>query len=100
MKKFKRAMGNLFTLNLFFSVFQFVSLTFISSDDKVIRVYMNTVIKVKIIITVGIKIILFSRRAWIVNHLGMNPKKGGIPLRDKKFNIKNIFVIMLVFIDW
>lgn len=32
---------------------------------------------------------------WIVNHLGINPRNGGIPLREKKLIIKNNFKLKL-----
>jgi len=80
--------------------FQFISLTFIRSVEIVIRIYMKIIIIVKIIITVGKNTIFLNRRAWIVNHFGINPRNGGIPLSDKKFIIKNNFGIMLLFNDW
>lgn len=99
-KKFIIASIKFLNLSLVIEKFQFSSLTFIKNVDRVIRMYMNTVINVRTIITVGIKIILFCSNAWIVNHFGMNPRKGGIPLNDKKFRIKNIFAMILEFIDW
>lgn len=54
----------------------------------------------KKIILVGNRIIPDWTRAWIVNHLGRNPKNGGIPLSERKFRIKNIFVMILEFIVW
>lgn len=32
----------------------------------------------------------------IISHLGKNPKNGGKPPRDKKFNVKIIFIEMLL----
>lgn len=32
---------------------------------------------------------------WIVNHLGINPKKGGRPPRDNKFKNKENFKVLL-----
>lgn len=39
---------------------------------------------------------LFSIRAWTVNHLGRNPKKGGNPPREKKFKIRANLVIGVI----
>jgi len=47
---------------------------------------------VTIIIVVNINI-LFLIRVWIVNHFGRNPKRGGSPIRDKKFRLKVKFTI-------
>lgn len=99
-KKFIIAIVNFSNLLVFILMFQFNSLILRTRVDNVIRVYMNTVINVNTIITVGKKIILFCNNTWIVNHFGINPKNGGIPLNDKKFRIKNIFVIIFVFIVW
>lgn len=98
-KKFIIAIINFSNMFMLIEIFQFSSLIFIRNVDKVIRMYINTVIKVRMIMIVGRKIILFCRRIWIVNHFGINPRKGGIPLNDKKFRMKNIFVIILEFID-
>ena len=74
---------------------QFDSLMFINKVEIVIRIYMKIIRIVKIIMTVGRRIMFLYKRAWIVSHFGMNPRKGGIPLRDKKFMIKNNFVMIL-----
>lgn len=99
-RKFIIAIINFSNLPVFIGIFQFNSLIFRTRVDSVIRVYINTVINVSTIITVGRKIILFCNKIWIVNHFGINPKNGGIPLNDRKFKIKNIFVMIFVFIVW
>lgn len=37
-----------------------------------------------------------SIRAWMVIHLGKNPRKGGIPPNDRKFNENINFTVLLV----
>lgn len=56
-------------------------------------------IRVRVIIVVGSMIIPVVNSAWIVNHFGMNPRKGGIPLSDRKLRIKKNLVIVVEFID-
>lgn len=85
-------LSNLIDIDL---IFQFGSFVFIRKVERVIRMYMQIVIIVVTIIKVGNKIKLFLTRAWIVNHLGKNPSRGGIPLNDKKFRINSIFVMGL-----
>lgn len=34
---------------------------------------------------------------WIVSHLGINPRKGGNPPKDKKFIINNSLIMILLF---
>lgn len=46
---------------------------------------------------IGKIIILFSSITLIDNHLIKNPIKGGIPIKEKKFNIKNILISKLLF---
>lgn len=35
---------------------------------------------------------LIVERDWIINHFGRNPKKGGIPPKERKFTIKINFI--------
>lgn len=42
------------------------------------------------------KVILFSIIKFTVNHLGINPKKGGSPPNERKFKIKNILIILFL----
>ena len=52
-------------------------------------------INVIIIIIVNINNWLFNVKYWIVNHLGINPKKGGSPPNDNKFKNKENFKVLL-----
>lgn len=45
-------------------------------------------IKVKQIEVNNIKIWFISIKFWMTNHLGRNPRNGGNPPKDKKFNNK------------
>lgn len=67
----------------------------------IIRMYTNIMIKV-IIINVNVNIhILKNDIVLITNHLGKNPRKGGRPLKDKKFNnIRFLIFLFFIKVNW
>lgn len=48
--------------------------------------------------TKRIKIINFDENNWIIIHLGINPKKGGRPPKERRFiGIKKVKISFLLF---
>lgn len=89
----------LLNFSLLWLLFQFSSLIFINRVDRVIRIYIYMMISVNKIIIVGSIIIWLLSSVWTVAHFGKNPNKGGIPLKERKFNENSIFVLGFEFID-
>lgn len=51
---------------------------------------------IAVIIRISLKnIFSLLIKKLIVSHFGKNPRKGGSPPKDKKFNIKIIFIVLL-----